>query len=90
LADADDTVLIAMNVATANTVTVPPNSSVAFPIGSQIEILQIGVGQTTIVEGSGVTVGTTTTLKLSEQYSRCVLLKTGTNTWVVSGEMALS
>lgn len=90
LSDANDNVIVVMNVATANLVTVPPNSAVAFPVGAQVEILQLGVGQTTILAGSGVSVFGTSTLKLSEQYARCVLLKTGTNTWVVAGEMALT
>ena len=38
----------------ANTVTVPPNSSVAFPVGTQVLVVQQGGGQTTIVAGSGV------------------------------------
>jgi hypothetical protein len=90
LGDHNDNTIIVMNVATPNNVTVPPNATAAFPIGSQVEILQLGAGQTTIVAGSGVTVAGTTTLKLAEQYARCVLLKTDTNVWVVSGEMALT
>ena len=90
LADANDNKIVAMNVGSANTVTVPPNASVAFPVGAQVDIIQMGAGQTTIVEGSGVTVNRTFTLTLAAQHARCVLLKTATNTWVVSGEMALS
>lgn len=49
-----DTV-VEMNVGIANTVTIPLNSSVAFPIGSQIVIAQYGSGQTTIAGAVGVT-----------------------------------
>jgi hypothetical protein len=45
-----------MNVAGANTVTVPPNSSVAFPVGTEIKVTQIGAGATTFVAGAGVTI----------------------------------
>lgn len=90
IGDANDNVIVVMNVGSANTLTVPPNSSVAFPVGSQIEVLQIGAGQTTITEGAGVVVNKTFTLKLAARYARCTLLKTATDTWVVSGEMALS
>ena len=48
--------IVEMNKATANNLTVPPNSSVAFPIGTQIDLAQYGAGQTTLVQGSGVTV----------------------------------
>jgi hypothetical protein len=37
-----------MSNASANTFTVPPNSSVAFGIGTQINIAQLGAGSTTL------------------------------------------
>ena len=40
----------------AGTLTIPPNSSVAFPIGTEITITQLGTDQWTIAGGSGVTV----------------------------------
>jgi C4-dicarboxylate-specific signal transduction histidine kinase len=43
---ADDGKLVTMSNASANTFTVPPNSSVAFGIGTQINIAQLGAGQT--------------------------------------------
>jgi hypothetical protein len=46
-----------MNNASANTFSIPTNASVAFPIGTQINVIQIGAGQTTI---QAVTSGTTT------------------------------
>jgi hypothetical protein len=48
--------IIIMNKATANTLTVPPNSSVAIPINSRIDLIQYGAGQTTIAAGAGVTI----------------------------------
>jgi hypothetical protein len=87
LADCNDNKIVATNNASANTVTVPPN---VFSEGAQIEILNLGAGITTLVQGSGVVINTTSTLQLAERYARCVLLLTPTaNTWVVSGEMAL-
>lgn len=79
--------IVEMNVGSANTLTVPPNSSAAFPIGSQITILQVGSGQTTIVAGSGVTVNATPGLKLRAQWSSVTLIKRGTNTWVALGDL---
>lgn len=80
------------NNASANTVTIPLNSSVAFPIGTQLTVLQAGTGQTTINVASGVTLnaglqGTTNTAKLRAQWSAAVLIKRSTDTWVASGDL---
>lgn len=77
---------------TAVTATVPPNSSVAFPIGSQIYIYQKGVGQVTISPGSGVTINAAIDasppiIKLRAQYSSAALIKTATNTWLCVGDL---
>ena len=75
--------LVQMNNASANTLTVPPNSSVAFPIGTRLMVQQIGAGATTIAAGSGVTINapTTVTLAIDEQDESRGLVKTGTDTW---------
>ena len=86
LADKDKMVEIS-NVS-ANTLTVPPNSSVAFPIGSQIRVLQTNSGQCTITAGAGVTVNGTPGLKLRAQWSSATLVKRGTDTWVLIGDLA--
>jgi hypothetical protein len=85
LTDADKAV--SLNKATANTLTVPPNSSVAFAVGVAIEVWQYGAGQTTIVAGSGVTLRYTPGLKLRTQYSSAVLRKYATDEWVVAGDL---
>lgn len=79
---ADDGKLITMSNASANTFTVPPNSSVAFGIGTQLNIMQLGAGQTTIVAGSGVTLNSDgAKLKLNAQYAVATCVKTDTNVW---------
>lgn len=85
LGDAGGTV--EMNVGSANNLTVPPNSSVAFPVGTVVEVCQIGSGQTTIVEGSGVTVQTPETLVLTGQWSTVSLRKRATDEWVLAGDV---
>lgn len=81
--------LIRMNKATANNLTVPPNSSVAFPIGSQIIIDQMGAGQTTFVAGVGVTINSSGgKLKLTDQYSVARLIKVATDTWLLFDNIA--
>lgn len=77
--------IVEMTNSSANTVTVPPNSSVAFLTGTIIYVTQMGTGQTTIVEGSGVTIRTAETLILNKQYAVATLYKRGTNEWVLSG-----
>lgn len=81
--------VVNMNVSTANNLTVPLNSSVAFPIGSQILIYQSGAGQTTIVATSGVTIRSQgSKLKVFGQYGVAGLLKIGTDEWVAFGNLA--
>jgi hypothetical protein len=86
LADADK--LVEMNVATANDLTIPLNSSVAFATGTQILLAQYGAGQTTIVPTSGVTVRSNgAKLKLNVQYSGATLIKIDTDEWYLFGDI---
>jgi hypothetical protein len=80
--------LIEMNVASGNTLTIPPNSSVAYPVGTQIRILQVGAGQTTLTPGAGVTINGTPGLKLRAQWSSATLIKRATDTWVAVGDLS--
>ena len=92
LTDANNELITASN-ASAQTYSIPTNANVAFPIGSQINIIQIGAGQVTI---NAVTSGTTTVLsngataaspKLRVQYSSATLIKVATDTWYVIGDI---
>jgi hypothetical protein len=74
--------------ASAITVTVPPNSTTPFPIGSSINIVCTGAGLVTVAQGSGVTVNATPGLKLRAQWSSATLIKRGTNTWILVGDLA--
>jgi hypothetical protein len=86
-------VLEIMNKATAIAFKIPTNASVAFPVGTAITILNIGVGACTI---SAVTSGTTTVLSAGAvpaaptlaQYKTAVCIKTATDTWYVVGGIA--
>jgi hypothetical protein len=87
LGDADK--LVEINNASANNLTVPLNSSVAFATGTQILLAQYGAGQTTIVATSGVTVRSNgAKLKLNAQYSGATLIKIDTNEWYLFGDIA--
>lgn len=84
----DKNKIVEMNVASGNNLTVPPNSSVAYPVGTQINILQVGAGQTTVVQGAGVTVNAAPGLKLRTQWSYATLIKRATDTWVLVGDIS--
>jgi hypothetical protein len=85
---ADKNKIVEMNVGSANNLTVPLNSSVAYPVGTQINILQTGAGQTTVVATGGVTINGTPGLKLRTQWSYATLIKRGTDTWVLVGDLS--
>jgi len=80
--------LIEMGKSTAQTLTIPANSSVAYPVGTSIDILQTGAGQVTIAGAGGVTVNATPGLKLRAQWSSATLFKRATDTWVVMGDLS--
>lgn len=82
--------IVEMNKGSAVNLTVPNNDSVAFPIGAEIDIVQYGAGQVTIVAASGVTIRTSTVLETLDQYSRAKLYKRATNEWVLTGELDAS
>ena len=82
-----------MNVtATANTVTVPLDSSVQFPEGAQIHIIQYGTGKTQVVGATGaVILYGTPGLFLRARYSSATLLKcAAANTWMLMGDLSAS
>lgn len=79
--------MVKINNGSANSLIVPPNSSVAFPVGTQISLVQTGAGQTTISGGSGVTVNSSSGLKFRAQWSSVTLVKIDTNVWVAIGDL---
>jgi hypothetical protein len=93
LADNKNT-LVTMNVATANDFLIPTNANVAFPIGSVINVVQTGVGKTTI---EAVSSGTTTISStgavasqpaLRAQFSAASCVKVATDTWLILGDLS--
>lgn len=86
--------LVTASNASAQTYSIPTNASVQFPVGTQINIIQIGAGQVTI---NAVTSGTTTIAstgatatapKLRAQYSSATCIKAATDLWYVVGDIA--
>ena len=84
----DDGKLITCSNASAISVTIPPNSSVAYGIGTQLNFAQLSTGQVTLVAGAGVTLNSAgAKLKLDAQYAVATCVKTDTNTWFVVGNL---
>lgn len=80
--------MIEMNVGSANILYVPTNASVAFPVGTTIDILQTGSGKTQIaaVTSGTTTVNTANGAYLRAQWSAATLVKRATDTWVLFGD----
>jgi hypothetical protein len=87
LADAGK--VVEMNVASGNNLTVPLNSTQAFAVGTIIEVLQYGAGQTTVVATGGVTIRSSGgKLKITGQYSGASLRKIATDEWSLVGDIS--
>lgn len=93
LADADNKLVTASN-ASAQTYSIPTNATTAFPIGTQLNLIQIGAGQVTV---SAATPATTTVVstgataaspKCRAQYSAVTCIKRDTDSWYVVGDIA--
>lgn len=81
--------LVEINAATGKTLTVPPNSSVAFPIGTSLTLAQYGAGQVTVAAGAGVTIRSIPGLKTAGQYALASLVKRGTDEWYLAGNLTV-
>lgn len=74
--------------ATAVTAEIPLNSSVAFPIGSVVNLIQWAAGTVTVQGAAGVTlVGDGSKFKTNAQYSIASLIKMDTDTWAMFGQV---
>ena len=89
LADAGK--IITLNNGSAIAVTIPPNSGVAYAIGSSLTFISIGAGLTTIGQGAGVTIasagGTATAPIITAQHNSATAIKIATDTWQVIGAL---
>lgn len=85
----DDGKLVTCDNASAIALTIPPNSSVAYGIGTQINIMQLGAGQVTITAGAGVTLRSAgSKLKTNAQYAVATCCKIASDIWVVVGNLS--
>jgi hypothetical protein len=79
---------ITFDSASNTTITVPPNSSKAFPLGTRFDVLRMGTGLVTFVQGAGVTILSKNSNKnIASRWSGATIVKTDTNTWVLIGDL---
>lgn len=74
---------------TAHAWTIPPNSSVAYPLGTALVLRNIGAGAVTLTQGAGVSIrlpgSATTGNKTLAQWAFATAIQEATDEWVVSG-----
>jgi len=83
----DNGKFVKVSNSSANTLEVPLNSTSAFPVGSQITVMQTNTGQTTLTAAAGVTLTSSSGLKFRAQYSSATLVKLATDQWVAIGDL---
>jgi hypothetical protein len=90
LALADKGRIVTMNNASANVLTIPANSAVAFPLGTIINVIQIGAGETAIESATGVSLNGVSAGDgaIGSRWQGAALTKIGTDTWIVSGDIS--
>ena len=84
----DDGKLCTLSNAASITATIPPNASVAFGIGTQINVMQLSTGTATLTAGAGVTLYSDgSKFKTNAQYAITTIVKIAINTWVACGNL---
>lgn len=86
----DNGKLVKFTSASATTATVPPNSSVDFPIGAVIGVVQYGAGTLTIEAGSGVTLNSTVgsaSASFTDQFAGGQIYQMDTDEWLLIGSV---
>jgi hypothetical protein len=90
LALSDQGKILPFSTTSTGTITIPLNSSVAFPTGSFVNFIQAGTGPILVTGASGVSVQSENSkLKLKAQYAVAGVVKTDINTWVAFGNLVL-
>jgi hypothetical protein len=79
--------IIEMNSTSPTTFTIPTNAALAWPIGASMDIFQINTGEVTIAASAGVTLNRTPGNKLRTQWSSATILKRGTDSWILYGDL---
>jgi hypothetical protein len=85
----DNNKIISLDNSSAITLTVPLNSSVAFPTGAMVNFIQLGAGEVSVTGASGVSVSSPNGYKTRAQYSLATVIKLDTNSWVLIGDIEI-
>jgi hypothetical protein len=89
---ADNGKLVTLTNASPITATIPPFSSVAYPVGAQLNFVQYGAGQVTFAQGAGVTISSTgataTAPALRAQFSSATAICVAQDSWLIAGDIA--
>lgn len=89
LALTDNNKIVTLDNSSAITLTVPANSSVAFPTGAMVNIMQKGAGEVSVTGATGVTINSPNGYKSRSQYSVATVVKLDTNSWVLIGDIEI-
>jgi hypothetical protein len=88
----DNGKLVTQTNGSAITTTIPTNASVAYPVGAQINFVQLGAGQLTIQGDAGVTVvstgATASAPQCRAQYSSATAIQVSADNWLVAGDIS--
>ena len=87
LADAGK--MVTSSNGSAQTLTVPPNSSVAYAIGTQVIVQNIGSANATLATAGTPTINSKdANLEIDGQFAAATLIKTATDAWSLIGALA--
>ena len=84
----DEGKMIEFNSASNLTLTIPANSSVAFPVGTQILIARLGTGKVNVAITTDTLYSVSSNRYLASQYSGATLVKTTSTTWYLFGDLS--
>jgi hypothetical protein len=87
LAMTDATKRLEMENSSGSVVTVPSSASVAFPVGTYIDVVQKGAGSVTLTTGAGVSLNARVGKVLSGQYGVATIYKTSADGWIAYGDL---
>lgn len=82
--------LVEFNSASNLTLTIPANSSVAFPVGTQIVVARLGSGKVNIAITSDTLYSVSSNRYISSQYGAVTLVKRTSTTWYLFGDLSAS
>lgn len=88
----DNGKLVTLSNTSSITVTIPPFSSVAYPVGAQLNFVGINTGAVAFAQGSGVTIvstgATASAPALRARYSSATAICISQDNWLIAGDIS--